>query len=116
MPIITCCNKDFSIPYVDDTEDSENTGSEFIKDLVKQFNDVNIVIPITDKYCNVIDNYVEFTNGNEVPITSRERLLLCFQLNTLLIDDAYFRFCVRQTFNNWSYMCNMVYNIFNDNL
>jgi len=113
MPVITCCNKQFNIPYIGDTVD---TSSLYIKDLVELSGDVNITITVPDKYCTVIDTYVEFLLSNQVPITSRERLFLCFQLNTLLIDEDYFKYCVQQTFNNWSYMCNMVYNDFNDDL
>ena len=113
MPTITCCNKEFNVSYTGSTKD---TGSEYIKDVVTSFGNVDVVIPVPDKYCTVIDNYIKFVNGNQVLITSRERLLLCFQLNTLLIDEGYFRYCIQQTFNNWSYMCNMVYNDFNDDL
>jgi len=120
MPIIICCNKEFDIPY---SEDVTISGSEYIKDVVVSFSNKDVAISIPDKYCTVIDNYVEFlkpkvssVKGNQIPITSRERLLLCFQLNTLLIDENYFKYCVQQVFNNWSYMCNMVYNDFNDDL
>jgi len=111
MPIITCCNKEFNIAY-----DNDDTSSEYIKDVITSFGNVDVVIPVPDKYCTVIDNYVEFTRGNKIPITSRERLFLCFQLNTLFIDDIYFKYLSQQTFNNWSYMCTMVYNDFNNDL
>jgi len=113
MPVITCCNRELNIPYTDNTTD---TGSLYIKDLVELSGSEDVIIPVPDKYCTVIDNYVEFVLGNQVPITSRERLLLCFHLNTLLIDESYFKYCIQQVFNNWSYMCNMVYNEFNDDL
>jgi len=117
MPTITCCNKEFNIPYIPHVDDKEYNGSLYIKDLVELNNDnVDIIIPIPDKYCNVVDNYVEYTKNNKVSITSRERLFLCFQLNALFIDESYFKYLIQQTFNNWSYMCVMVYNEFNDDL
>ena len=123
MPVIVCCNKKLDIPYNINT-----TKSEYVKDVVGWAGDVNISISVDDKYCTVIDNYVEYVRGNEIAITSRDRLLLCFQLNTLFIDDEYFKYLVTQVFsaallsgaylrfNNWSYMCNMVYSDFNDDL
>jgi len=112
MPIITCCNKQFSIPY----NDTNDMGSEYIKDIIKSFDNVNVVIPIPDKYCHVISNYVDYITGTKIPITSRQNLLLCFQLNTLFVDNVYFKYLIGQTLGNWSYMCNMVYNEFNDDL
>ena len=114
MPIITCHNKQFSIPY-----DKHNVTSEYIKDIVTLSGDVDVVIPIPDKYCIVINSYIEFLTGeskNQSPITSRNKLLLGFQLNTLFIDNSYFNYLVTQVFNNWSYMCNIVYNNFNNDL
>jgi len=111
MPTITCCNKEFSIPY-----DEETNSSEYIKDIVKSFNNVGIAIPIPDKYYSVIDNYSKYVKDNKIPITSRKRLFLCFQLSTLFIDEDYFKYCVQQVFNDWSYMCVIVYNTFNDDL
>jgi len=127
MPIITCCNREFNIPYNDDI------NSVYIKDVVKSFDNVDVNIRIPDKYCIVIDNYVEYIRGNGIPCTRRDRLLLCFLLNTLFIDDVYFKHLIQQVFsaahlivqpsvrtnlrfNNWSYMCNMVYDDFNDDL
>jgi len=112
MPVITCYNKEFVVPY-----DKENITSEYIKDIVTFSGDEHVVIPVQDKYCTVINNYVEFLTGEKQSlITSRDRLLLSFQLNTLFVDGSYFNYLVQQTFNNWSYMCNMVYNEFNDDL
>jgi len=111
MPIIDCCNKQFDIPY-----NSNTTDSEYIKDVVKTFGSDNITIPVPDRYCSVINNYVEYISNNKVPITNRQHLLLCFHLNTLFIDDGYFKYLVQQVFNNWSYMCTMVYSDFNDDL
>ena len=111
MPIITCCNKSFNIAY-----NGNITNSQCVEDIVKYSNDVDVIIPVPDKYCSVIDKYVEYVNDQQAPITSRERLFLCFQLNTLFIDDNYFGHLVSQVFNNWSYMCVMVYNEFNDDL
>ena len=113
MPIISCCNKQFTIPY--DGKETV-TRSEYIQDVINLSNGEDVTIPIPDRYCTVVDNYVQFSQDNQVPITSRERLLLCFQLETLLADDGYHKYCVQQTFNNWSYMCNMVYNEFNDDM
>jgi len=110
MPIITCGDKEINIPY------DRDAGSEYIKDIVKLYDNVDVTIPIPDKYCTVIDTYTNYSNDNKVPITNRTSLLLCFHLSTLLADDGYFKYCVQQTFNNWSYMCNMVYNEFNDDL
>jgi len=111
MPIITCHNREYNILYDDD-----NTSSEYIKDVVKSFGNVDVVIPIPDKYYSVVSNYVEYLRDNETPIINKRQLLLCFQLNTLFIDDKYFKYLVQQTFNTWSSMCTMVYNDFNDDL
>jgi len=112
MPVITCCSKQFIVPY-----DRNNITSEYIKEVVTLFDNINVVIPIPDKYCTVISNYVEFLTGQkQSPITSRNRLLLSFQLNTLFVDVEYVSYLTHQVFNNWSYMCNMVYNEFNDDL
>jgi len=112
MPVITCYNKEFVVPY-----DKENITSEYIKDIVTFSGDVDVVIPVQDKYCTVINNYVEFLTGErQSPITNRDRLLLSFQLNTLFVDSKYFSYLTQQVFNNWSYMCNMVYNELNDDL
>ena len=112
MPVITCCNKEFVVPY-----NKNNVTSEYIKEVVTLFDNEHVVIPVPDKYCSVINNYVEFlTDEKQNPIISRDRLLLSFQLNTLFVDGHYFNYLVQQTFNNWSYMCNMVYNEFNDDL
>jgi len=110
MPIITCDNKEIGISY------DNTTSSEYIKDIVKLSDNVDVVIPIPDKYYTVINNYIDYLKGLETFITNTERLFLCFQLSTLFDDDDYFKYCVQQTFNNWSYMCNMVYNEFNDDL
>ena len=110
MPIITCGKRQVNITQMD------VVGSEYIKDVVKLADDVNVVIPIPDKYDSVIVNYDDYLQGKQVPITSRQHLLLCFQLSTLLVDDGYFKYCVQQTFSNWSYMCTMVYTDFNDDL
>jgi len=125
MTIITCCGKEYNIPYSVDTE-----TSQYIKDIVEFSNNVDITIPIDDKYCTVINNYIEYKrlrvnlkasnifigNSLPLPIIPRHRLLLSFQLDTLLIDDIYFKYLAGQTFNNWSIMCNIVYNDFNDDL
>ena len=95
MPIITCYNKRFNISY-----DADTTESEYVKDVVEWVSgNMNIDISVDDKYCNVIDNYIEFLGRNEMAITSRERLLLYFQLNTLFIDDTYFKYLVQQVFS-----------------
>jgi len=112
MPVITCCNKQFVVPY-----DKDSVTSEYIKDVVTSFGDVDVIIPISDKYCSAINNYVEFLTGeSQGLITSKDRLFVSFQLNTLFIDNSYFNYLMTQVFNNWSYMCNMVYNKFNDDL
>jgi len=111
MLVITCCNKQFSI-----TCDEGNIGSEYIKDIVKTFGNSDATIPVPNKYYTIISNYVEFLKDNHIPITSRERLLLCFQLNTLFVDDSYFKHCVQQVLGLWSYMCIMIYNDFNNDL
>jgi len=110
MPVITCNNKKFNVLY------GNTSNSEYIKDIVKLSDNVDINISIPDKYYVVIDTYVKFLEGDKIPITSRNHLFLCFQLSTLFADDSYFKHCVQQTLNNWSYMCNMVYNDFIDDL
>jgi len=125
MPIIKCGNKEFNI-----CEPEDNSGSEYVKDMMSISGSADVVIPIPDKYGRVIDNYLDFikptvmseqtqdscVNTTTIPITSRQRLLLCLQLSTLLVDDNYFKYCVQQVFNNWSYMCTMVYTDLNDDL
>ena len=113
MTIITCCNKQFTIPH---NGKETVTSSQYIQDVINLSNGGDVIIPILDKYCTVVDNYVQFAQGNQVPITSREQLFLCFQLETLLADDEYHIYCVQQVFNNWSYMRNIVYNEFNDDI
>jgi len=110
MPIITCGEEKFNIPYVN------STSSEYIKDVVKVSDNVDVIIPVPDKYCLVIDTYVKFVEGEKIPIDNKERLFLSFQLCTLFADDHYFKYCAQQVFNNWSDMCVMVYNDFNDDL
>jgi len=110
MPIIICGNKKLNIPH------SSVESSEYIKDIVDVSKDVNVIIPIPDKYCSVVNNYVDYLNGNKVPITSKQLLLLNFQLSTLFADESYFKYCIEQTFDNWSDVCVMVYNDFNDDL
>jgi len=110
MPIIICGNKESNIPY------SNTLNSEYIKDIVDVSKDINVVIPIPDKYCSVINDYVNYLNGNEVLIISKQRLILNFQLSTLFADESYFKYCIEQTLNNWSDVCVMVYNDFNDDL
>jgi len=111
MPIITCGNEKFDVPY------ANTVGSEYIKDIVEYAGDQNVTISVLDKYNPVIDNYINFLNGNEIPISSyNDQLLLSFQLGTLFADSNYFKYCVDQTFNNWSDACIMVYNDLNDDL
>jgi len=112
MLVITCCNKTFNIPH------GGIINSKYIRNVVETTTSegVDVTIPVDDKYCTVVEHYVEYVGGNKTPITSRDRLLLCFQLNVLLDDNGYFDFLVEQVFTNWSYMCNMVYNEFNDSL
>jgi len=123
MPVIACGDRQFTVTYSDDI------NSKYIKDVVELSNDMNIVMPVPDKYYTVIDNYVDHLVGNQTPITNKDRICLSFQLNTLFVDDdVYFKYCVQQVFsaallseaylrfNNWSYMCNTIYNNFNDDL
>jgi len=110
MPIITCGDKKLNIPY------SNAESSEYIKDIVNVSKDINVTIPIPDKYCSVIKDYVDYLDNNEVPIITKQRLILNFQLSTLFADDEYFKYCTQQVFNNWSDVCVMVYNDFNDDL
>jgi len=46
---------------------------------------MNVIIPIDDKYCNVIDNYVEYISGNKIAITYRDYLL-----NIIFLVQNYF--------------------------
>jgi len=111
MPIIKCGNKEFNI-----CEPEDNSGSEYVKDMMSISGSADVVIPIPDKYGRVIDNYLDFikptvmseqtqdscVNTTTIPITSRQRLLLCLQLSTLLVDDNYLKYCVQQVFNKCS--------------
>jgi len=110
MPVITCGDKEFVVPYDD------NLSSEYIKDIVKLSNNTNVIIPIPDKYCSVIGIYIKFLGDSEIPAISSNQILLSFQLCTLFADDHYFKYCVQQVFNNWTDTCVMVYNDFNDDL
>jgi len=110
MPVITCCDKKFVFPY------SDELMSEYIRDVVEAFNDEDLIIPIPDKYCSVIDNYISFIYGERTPIVSNDKLLLTFQLCTLLVDDSYFNYLLEQVFDNWSDMSRIVYNNFDDDL
>jgi len=110
MPVITCGSKEINVPYHD------TVNSEYIKDIVELSNNVDVVISVPDKYYTIIDTYIDYLKNNKTLITDRKRLFLCFQLSTLFVDDSYFKYCVQQTFNNWSYMCVMVYNEFIDDL
>ena len=110
MPILTCGNKKLSIPYLDTMD------SEYIKDVVDISKNVDVIIPVSDKYCSVIKDYVDYLNGSEVLIVSKQSLILNFQLSTLFADDGYFKYCIEQVFDNWSDVYVMVYNDFNDDL
>jgi len=110
MVVITCGVKSLEVKY------HSNVGSEHIKDSVKLFNNVNVNIPIPDVYFAVIDTYVEYCKGVDIPINDKTDLFLSFQLSIYMVDDDYFKYCVQQTFNQWIDMCNMVYNEFSDDI
>jgi len=117
MTIFICGDRTITVPH------EVSVNSEYVKDVVNLYHnhDTEIIIPV--KYHDVIDMYVGYLNYNNnnnnsdinINIDS-QHLLLCFELSTFLIDEGYFKYCVQQVFNDWSCMCNMVYNEFNDDL
>jgi len=90
MPVIKCCDKEFIIPY------NRDIRSEYIKDVVKISGSEDVTIPIPDKYCSVIDTYINFIDGEVLPLVNNDKLLLTFQLCKLLVDDSYFNYWTKQ--------------------
>jgi hypothetical protein len=114
MPVIVCNKHKFEIPYIND----DICTSQYIKDLVKTFNDVNIEVPIPDVYCPIIGDYIDFVNnvGTSITTITKEYLSLYLNLDTLLIDDAYLSCLIQQIFNQWSTLSDVVYNDLNDDM
>jgi len=86
-------------------------GSEYIKSLVTDLQDNNIIVDIPDKYCDVISNYIDYANGSEKTITGMCYLKTCFELSTYVVDDMYFKYLLKQLFSNWKNMSSLVDNV-----
>jgi len=112
--IIICCGEKFIVSYSHTS--TFTSSSEHINYVVELSGDNNVVVPIDDVYCSVVGTYVEFLRGNKLPITNKQDLLLSFQLDTLFIDDDYFKYLVQKVFNNWTDVNTIVYDDFNDDL
>jgi hypothetical protein len=91
--------------------------SELIRDLVQTYGTNDVDIPISNQYCTVINNYVNFLSDiSTTPITDKETLKLFLHIATLFIDDTYLHYLIQQLFNNWSNVSEMLCNELDDNL
>jgi antitoxin component YwqK of YwqJK toxin-antitoxin module len=111
MPTITiiCGNKRFQAVYGRDLD------SGLIDDAIRAHGE-DVEIPIEDKYCSVIGNYVAFLGGEEIPVIDEGDMIQCLNIAKLFMDDSYMGYLAEQVFNNWTIMSNIVYNNLNDEL
>jgi len=84
-------------------------GSQHVKVLVDNFG-IDVIIDIPDKFSLVIDNYINFLQGNEEDMVYSNQYKPCFDMYTYFDDDNYLNYLIGQTVKHWSNVSNIVYN------
>jgi len=85
--------------------------SQHIKVLVDNFTD-DLIIDIPDKFLPVIDNYIDFLNGDEREISNPDLYVPLFNMYTYFDDDEYLDYLINQVLEHWDIpgVPNVVYN------
>lgn len=77
-------------------------GSEYVTNLLKDFEVEDIEIQIPTDYEHVITNYIHFLNGEKRTIYHLRYLFIYFFVSNYFADDNYFHYLMGETYNVWS--------------
>ena len=81
---------------------NDKIHSEFIKGLLEDLHLGDLELVVDKKYHKVIGNYINFLHGRLSEITTLQKLLDCFNMNTYYSDGEYFKYLMKQLLAHWS--------------
>lgn len=81
---------------------NDKISPEYAKGLLEDLTLGDVEVTVPNKYNKVIGNYINFLHGRASEITTVQKLLDCFLMNTYYSDDEYFKYLVGQMLQHWS--------------
>lgn len=101
------------ISFVIEDKEVKIKREQITSKYLQQYMELSSSITLPSKYSPVIQNYLDYLNGNPTTIDEINTFLLCLDLESFLDDDGYFQFLLKCLFDNWSTLNDVVYH--NDN-